>query len=163
MAEMPYFPAVRFLLETKVRFWERDGLSGTARTDDPAEIWDGAYDRAGDAGLLAVTAGGQIGDRVNGLTDDQTVKFGADLVARSFPKLRAEFRKGTSVRWARESWSRGGFLVCRPGQMTTLLPQLARAEGRFHFAGEHTSSWMSWMEGAVESGERAAREILGAE
>jgi monoamine oxidase len=45
--------------------------------------------------------------------------------------------------------------------MTTLLPEVAQSEGRVHFAGEHTSSWVGWMEGALESGERAAREILG--
>ena len=47
-----------------------------------------------------------------------------------------------------------------PGQMTALLPDLARSEGRMHFAGEHTSAWCGWMEGALESAERAAREIL---
>jgi monoamine oxidase len=31
-----------------------------------------------------------------------------------------------------------------------------------HFAGEHTSPWTGWMEGALESGERAAREVLAA-
>jgi len=35
-----------------------------------------------------------------------------------------------------------------------------RAEGRVHFAGEHTST--GWMDGALESGYRAAREILEA-
>jgi monoamine oxidase len=44
--------------------------------------------------------------------------------------------------------------------MTSMMPEMIRPEGRIHFAGEHTSSWMGWMEGALESGERAAREIL---
>jgi monoamine oxidase len=43
--------------------------------------------------------------------------------------------------------------------MRTLLPAIARAEGRVHFAGEHTSAWAQWMQGALESGLRAAREI----
>jgi monoamine oxidase len=47
--------------------------------------------------------------------------------------------------------------------MTAFMPELARPEDRLHFAGEHTSSWNSWMEGALESGERAAREILGSQ
>ena len=40
---------------------------------------------------------------------------------------------------------------------------IARPEGRIHFAGEHTSVWMRWMQGALESGHRAAREIYEAE
>jgi len=46
--------------------------------------------------------------------------------------------------------------------MTTLMPVLASAENGLHFAGEHTSNWTGWMEGALESGERAAREVLNA-
>jgi monoamine oxidase len=34
-----------------------------------------------------------------------------------------------------------------------------RPEGRVHFAGEHTSVWAGWMQGAIESGKRAAQEI----
>ena len=35
-----------------------------------------------------------------------------------------------------------------------------RPEGRVHFAGEHTSAWAGWMEGAIDSGQRAAEEIV---
>jgi len=40
---------------------------------------------------------------------------------------------------------------------------MGRPEGRVHFAGEHTSAWMGWMEGALESAERVAREVMEAE
>jgi monoamine oxidase len=40
------------------------------------------------------------------------------------------------------------------------MPDISTPQGRLHFAGEHTSAWMGWMEGALQSGERAAREIL---
>jgi len=43
-----------------------------------------------------------------------------------------------------------------------MMPQLASAEDGLHFAGEHTSVWTGWMEGAFESGERTAREVLSA-
>jgi monoamine oxidase len=43
--------------------------------------------------------------------------------------------------------------------MTRLLEHVARPEGRVHFAGEHTSNWPGWMQGALESGERAALEV----
>ena len=62
-----------------------------------------------------------------------------------------------------ERWSRGAFVVFHPGQMTTMMPEMGRPEGRVHFAGEHTSAWMGWMEGALESAERVAREVMEAE
>jgi monoamine oxidase len=50
--------------------------------------------------------------------------------------------------------------VFKPGEMSTLMPAMARPENGIHFAGEHTSSWTGWMEGALQSGERAAGEVL---
>jgi monoamine oxidase len=32
-------------------------------------------------------------------------------------------------------------------------------DGRIHFAGEHLSAWVSWMQGALSSGLRAVKEI----
>ena len=87
-------------------------------------------------------------------------QLGTDLVARTLPAIRSQFEKGSVYRWALDPWARGAFAVFRPGQMTTLMPRLSRPEGDIHFAGEHTSPWMGWMEGALESGERAAREVL---
>jgi monoamine oxidase len=47
------------------------------------------------------------------------------------------------------------------GQCTTIAGHEARAQGRVHFAGEHTSvEYQGFMEGGAESGFRAANEIL---
>jgi monoamine oxidase len=50
----------------------------------------------------------------------------------------------------------------QPGQYTTLFGAGAVAEGNVHFAGEHTSlEDFGYLNGAVETGERAARAIAG--
>ena len=158
-----YYPGVRILLQSRDRFWNRAGLNGSARTAH-AEIWDSAYDRQGVArGLLGATAGGAVGRTFIDMTDPQSLQYGIDLVADAFPGIRSAFEKGVIHQWAQDRWSRGAFVAFAPGQMTALVPEIARPEDRLHFAGEHTSSWMSWMEGALESGERAAREILGSQ
>jgi monoamine oxidase len=88
------------------------------------------------------------------------VALGVDVVAEAFPEIRTAFEKGVVHSWPLERWSRGAFVTFRPGQMTAMMPAISQPEHGFHFAGEHTSSWMGWMEGALESGERAAREVL---
>jgi monoamine oxidase len=158
--DIPYFPATRFLLQSRSRFWQASQLSGYARTDQPAEMWDCTYDVAATAGILGVTIGGTLGRRVLDFTPDKSVVFGTGLAAVAFPALRSEFQKGVARRWALEPWSRGAFAVFYPGQMASMMPDLSQPEGRVHFAGEHTSSWMGWMEGALQSGERAAEEVL---
>jgi monoamine oxidase len=161
--QLSYYDGVRFLLQVKRPFWKASGLSGSARTDRATEIWDAANEQnASSRGILAATTGGEMGRRVLGMTPQASLSAGVDLVADAFPGVRAEFEKGTVYRWSTEPWTRGAFAVYRPGQMTTLMPVLASAESGLHFAGEHTSIWTGWMEGALESGERAAREVLNA-
>ena len=53
----------------------------------------------------------------------------------------------------------GAYSWFGPGQMTSWLPIIKQPEGRLHFAGEHTSVLPATMEGALESGIRAAREM----
>jgi monoamine oxidase len=161
--QLAYYDGVRFMFQVKRPFWRAAGLSGSARTDRAAEIWDAADDQpAPSRAILGATVGGEMGRRALGMTADASLSVGVDLVADAFPAIRSEFEKGAVRRWSAEPWARGAFALYRPGEMTTLMPALASAEGGLHFAGEHTSIWTGWMEGALESGERAAREVLNA-
>jgi monoamine oxidase len=162
---LSYYPVARFMLQTKRRFWQTAGLSGSARTDRATETWDATFDRPPSItsrGILGASTGGELERRLEGLTREASVAFGVDLVADAFPAIRSEFEKGAVHRWSTDPWARGAFALYQPGQMIELLPQLAASEDGIHFAGEHTSPWTGWMEGALESGERAAREVLAA-
>jgi monoamine oxidase len=160
--QLSYYPVVRFMLQSRQRFWQTAGLSGSARTDRATETWDATYDRQLSRGILGVSTGGVLEGAVQGMTREASVAFGVDLAADAFPAIRSEFEKGAVYRWSTDPWARGAFALYRPGQMTELLPALAASEDGMHFAGEHTSPWTGWMEGALESGERAAREVLAA-
>ncbi len=63
--------------------------------------------------------------------------------------------------WAQDPWVKGAYSYYRVGQAST-YGRLARAEdGRYLFAGEHTSiANIGFLDGAVASGERAARRLL---
>ena len=79
-----------------------------------------------------------------------------------FGNLNSVYEAGLSQIWHRDEYARGAFTYFEPGQMATLLPIAQRPEGRIHFAGEHTSAWHGWMNGALESGNRAADEVNSA-
>jgi monoamine oxidase len=160
IAELPYFPATRLLLQCRTSFWQQMGLSGTARGDQPAEMWDCTYDLDATRGILGATVGGELGQTLAAMTRSRAMRTGTQLVAQTFPKVTGQFQRGVVYRWALDAWARGAFAVFHPGQMSAMMPDIAKPEGRIHFAGEHTSSWMGWMQGALESGERAAREVL---
>ena len=107
-----------------------------------------------------MTVGGTLGRELAELPPDRAVARSVDLLVETFPRMRSAFDKGVVCAWAAERWSRGAFAVFHAGQMSTLAADVARSEGRIHFAGEHTSAWMGWMEGALESAERVAHEVV---
>ena len=73
--------------------------------------------------------------------------------------MTAEFEAGAAKVWGEDRFAGGAFAVFAPGQQATLHAHAAAPEGPVYFAGEHTSLKHAWVEGAVESGLRAAREV----
>ncbi len=63
--------------------------------------------------------------------------------------------------WYRDPFSAGDWALWGPGQVTAFASEVGKPHGRIHFCGEHTAVSNRGMEGAMESGERAAFEILG--
>ncbi|MDR6975034.1 monoamine oxidase [Streptomyces sp. 3330] len=70
---------------------------------------------------------------------------------------------GRTQSWLRDPYAYGEASVLLPGQHTELLSAIRSAEGPLLFAGDHTSVKPSWIEGALESGVRAALEAHGAQ
>ena len=158
---IPYHEATRFLFQTKTRFWQAEGLTGGARSNGPADIWDTSYGQEGRRGIIANTTGNpMIEARLAALSEREQAAFGLQLTKQAFPQLEREFEKSYTQRWAADPYAMGAFTIFRPGQMTGWSQIMARPEGRVHFAGEHLSPWTGWMEGALFSGERAAEDIL---
>ncbi len=161
IAGLAYHEATRFLFQTRTRFWQAQGLSGGARSNGPADIWDTSFGQEGRRGILAMTTGNaQIETRIAAMSQAERISYGVDLTRAAFPQLLQEVEKTYIQRWVEEPYAKGAFTVFRPGQMTGWSSAMARTEGRVHFAGEHVSPWTGWMEGALWSAERAAQEIL---
>jgi monoamine oxidase len=72
----------------------------------------------------------------------------------------AEPQAVAGVRWSREPWSRGTYLILGPGHLTGWARYLGNSHGRVHFAGAERSALRSYMEGAVRAGDDAAEEVL---
>ena len=158
---LSYFPASRFLFQTRSRFWTATGLNGSARTDGPADIWDMSYGQNGVAGLISLTTGNdRIQETLTKFAPPRQPAFGAGLAANAFPEIRAQIKNSHVQIWGSDPYAGGAFSVFMPGQMTRWAGLLGKAEARVHFAGEHLSPWNGWMEGALWSGERVAQEVM---
>jgi monoamine oxidase len=82
-------------------------------------------------------------------------------VARAFG-LPATGLEAESVAWPDEPFTTGSYMNFAPGQLTRFGPHLRTPHGRIHFAAAERSSWPIFMEGAIESGSRAAAATLAA-
>jgi monoamine oxidase len=162
ISELAYDSVTRVYLQVRQRYWEQRGLNGFGITDLPDEIWHGTFDQPGPRAILTSYMFGPQAERVAAMEADRRVAFMIDHVEDVFPGIRQHIELGTSFSWDEEPWSRGAYAIFEPGHMFSLLPHVARPEARIHFAGEHTSAWHGWMQGALESGNRVAREIHAA-
>jgi monoamine oxidase len=86
--------------------------------------------------------------------------FVLEMMERVHPGIRDNFEGAAAHSWIEDRWSLGASAEFKPGQLSTMYNVLRAAEGRIHFAGEYTSPWNSWMNGALESGNRVAKEII---
>jgi monoamine oxidase len=164
----------KLLLQYDARPWtftvEGGPWSGVLdRTDPSYDTWESSTDQPGRSGLITVYAGGRTGaswssptphgPAPDGLTGE-TVRQIDDLV----PGTGAHFN-GTAWLdwWTGDAWTRGSYAAFAPTQMTRFWHYLGLAEGKVHFAGEHTSTYsQGYLNGGVESGDRVAIEIMDA-
>jgi len=158
--EMPYTSVARAYLQTSSKFWLEEGLTGTATTDlSNMLVFDGAPGQTPRRGIIEAYFAGPQARRLTAMREGERVLSTLALMEKVHPRVRREFEVGATKCWDEDEWARGAYAWYRPGQMASLLPHVARAEGRIHFAGEHASSTFGWMQGAIESGNRAAREV----
>ena len=120
-------------------------------------VCDGNEEQRGS--ILSLLAGG----RASAATRNILAAQGPSGIVRELSWMnlkRRELRAWMSMTWEREQWSRGGYAFFDTQFPPALRYSLARPFDRIFFAGEHTSlRWQGYMNGAVESGLRAAEEI----
>ena len=159
--QLPYLSASKIFLQSRKRFWVGEGQSGFATTDLPiSQVWDVTYRQPGTRGILQAFPISLHSRRVTGMAEKERISFALEQVEMIYPGTLEHFEGGVTKCWDEDEWARGASSYYKPDQFSSLLPHVARPEGRIHFAGEHTSVWIDgWMQGALESGNRVAREV----
>jgi monoamine oxidase len=159
---LPYTSVMREFVQVRTRLWTKQGSSGTVATDLPIMyVNNQSVTQPGPRGILeAYTAGVHARQRGAMSTADRQrdTLANLDLV---FPGLSKQLVAYETKDWTADPWARGGYCAFEPGQMDRWLGIIPLPEDRLHFAGDHTSALPGWMEGALESGHRAATEVNG--
>ena len=149
-------PATKAHLLFDRAWWRRAGHPNAWGSNlDTGAVWEAAGARPG---VLTLLAGGRASQAFRELLE----QFGPQRLVRRLswlgePEDARDFRSTT---WEMDRFARGGYAVFGPDFRPEWRAELARSVGRIAFAGDHTSrKWQGYMNGAVESGARAARDI----
>jgi monoamine oxidase len=155
-------PVTQLHLIPKSRFWENDGLAPHMWTDGPAGFV--MPNRLGDAPeeitSLTVWARGLRALYLDRLGREQAKKAVVNAIEEFRPAARGQLEVAHLQAWGQERFTGGIVMNWGPGEITKYHGRLWAPHERIHFCGEHTSTLERGMEGAMESGERAAVDLL---
>jgi len=157
-------PATRVFLRAQRAFWKEDGLPPDMWTDTPlGRVF--ALPSAG--GAAAPEAGAQLGVLALGQSAlqldsalDADSQAPLEMLRRLRPATAGALRIEQVVSWGHNPFARGAFTHYPAGAVTRCARAVATPEGRLFFAGAHTAPRAPGMEAALQSGRRAAGEVL---
>ncbi|HEU4803054.1 MAG TPA: flavin monoamine oxidase family protein [Solirubrobacterales bacterium] len=146
-------------------FWRDEGLSGMATSNTgPVQLTFDNSPPDGKPGVLLGFIEGQAArDMANASADDRRAAV-LDCFARYWgPEAKSGVRDYVDKSWAKDPWSRGCYVgFTPPGVLVGYRNAIRRPVGPIHWAGTETAEeWAGYMDGAIDSGLRAADEVLG--
>ncbi|MEQ9109812.1 MAG: FAD-dependent oxidoreductase [Rhodospirillaceae bacterium] len=158
VSTIPYGQATSVYLKANEPFWEVDGLGSSLWSDGPIGR---AYDWGTPNGkYIWVYLNGIVNYTLRTWNDEDIMAYVMRELIAMRPSMEGRV-EGIAVRnWSGDPYTRGTYAYRAPGQIAKYGNIVAHPHGRLHFAGEHTALLQQGMEGAMESGERAAFEVF---
>jgi monoamine oxidase len=148
------------------RMWRDQELNGETYADTGYQCtWEVSRAQPGTSGILVQYTGGTIGTTFGGgQTPQQLTQRFLSQIEPVIPGITQAWDGHATVdSWKDYRWTKGSYSYWKVGQYTRFSGAESEASGTCHFAGEHTSQdYQGYLNGGVESGERAASEILAA-
>ena len=145
------------------RHWSDLGSNGETFADTGYQnTWEVSRGQAGTSGILVDYTGGNIGASFGSGTPTSRAQQFLAQIEPVLPGLPQHWNgKATIDFWPGYEWTRGSYSYWKVGQYTAFAGIEGRQEGNAHFCGEHTSiDFQGYLNGAVETGERVAGEVL---
>lgn len=148
----------RIFLEVEKRFWALDAPAMLATQSDPRIRWMIGSALHSQRDILVAYVIGRTARDMLVMNEQSRISWIARQAELAFPEWRPESIRSIFFSWDADPFALGGYAWPGPGEMR-IVPELARSEGRIHFAGDHTTYGPGWIQSAMESGLRAAHEI----
>jgi monoamine oxidase len=161
-ARMPMGSVIKYVAAYQRPFWREAGFSGEAVSDTGITVTtfdDTSHD--GEHPALVTFSDGQAARDWADRTSDERREAVLWELVRFFGPEAARPVAFAEKNWNLDPWSRGCYVgLAGPGTLTACGEALREPCGRIHWAGTETATdWMGYMDGAIQSGHRAADEV----
>lgn len=157
---LPYSRVYQGFFAIQKPFWENDGLPLTYWTDTLAARQFTLPGADGEPAYVQTWSTGLAAKALDAMPQEQALQTLLDDIHRIRPATKGAIRPVRTWSWQQEAFSGGTYVAWGPGHISKYANAFSEPHGNLFFAGEHTSRLDRGMEGAMESGERAAFEIL---
>ena len=156
-----YGEVMKIAMQFKRRIWDEQGSVGQrVFTDTPLRrVYHFSIDQPGPRGILLSFTSGSSAAKLGNMSEQQRLRVARETATELWPETPYVWESGISKYWNEDPWMQGSYTYVSPGQWD-FIDILAQPEEKVHFAGEHTSEFHSSMNGAIESGVRASKEII---
>ncbi len=158
-----YTPCLQVHYAVERPYHEDDGMAPSMWTDAlPGRFMALKNDPGNPEAVTSCLAyiNGHSALRLAHMEDEAAIARVTAELLRLRPSLNGAIRPVHLWKWSNNPFAGGAYAYWKPGQITRFAENVAQPHGRIHFAGEHTAQLNRGMEGAMESGERAAIEML---
>jgi monoamine oxidase len=163
VAGMPMGKVIKAILAYERPFWRDSGLSGQVASDHApfGPIFDACLPGS-PLGLIVGFFEGDAAAETGALSSEARKTLAHDCVTRWFGGHAPQPVHYAEHDWVSDPWSKGCYTgLAQPGILTAHGPKLRAPVDGIHWAGTETArQWIGYIDGAVEAGERAAREVL---
>lgn len=157
---LAYGQILKAPLQFRERFWlSYEQEARKSLQNMIGSVYESTGGQPGPRGILLAYIPDKSGMEMASLAPEQRVEKILAKVAEIHPEAPKYFEGGYAKWWQEDPWAGGTYAYFRPNEITSVRTMIAAREGRIHFAGEHTAGWQGYMNGAVESGHRAAGEV----
>jgi monoamine oxidase len=160
---MPMGSLIKTIAVYERPFWREHGLNGQANSDQgPVKVTFDASPQSGKPGVLLGFIDGDDARALSDLGSSHRRSLALQSYVRYFGPAAGRPRRYFDQVWDREVYTGGCPVgVMPPGVTTEYGRALRDPVGRIHWAGTETATvWTGYMDGAVQSGQRAAAEAL---
>jgi monoamine oxidase len=137
------------------------GWDAFVLTDLPITCtWHPTLTQPGGCDIVTVYTGANAGKAFSAMSEEERIQTAITQVEQICSGSAQYVVGARTMAWKNEPFTQGSYAAFKPGEVTTFWEKMRQPLEQLYFAGEHIAAHQGYMEGAVESGHRAAREII---